>query len=615
MLHLNYLLQPFVYEGFDFNVVRVTFGRAELKHQREIRNGNLANFLTKKIINAIFTFVQNSYSLKKSIALFVFVFFSFASFSQIRSLEKRITYNQNGNSGSIDFRVNYDVFMGEPTRTVVAKVASYENCEPLKINIAVDIYNGVQKVSTVTYKNLISFDVAGSPDWDEVFPGVSAEGAKDLFTNGFSIRNARAVNLSFTGCASESSESNSDGDGNSETASNELQSGSSTFNSNNSNSQSNGNPRSEHHDGGTEKKVAEDAADKKAAEDAAKKKAAEDAAKKKAADEEAKRRAEQERRVENQRKAQEHQRQVQERTERNTQQAAAMAADNTSALVAIGMFMYLDMGKVKSDETYFGNQFYAGIDFGYSFSNIPVVFNSSTSNLTYDYVSGDNEYINGTSDDDRTAYTINIDLKPHLGYEHRYGGLEVYGCFQPGFSPIFDRFNLSHNWGGKVSVGLPKFKAVYHHERGTRRFTGNDWITDNEYGSLESRFKYKKQVLGLKFIRTSSGRVYARHHITIGHIFENFLEGLTNDDGQTTRAWFYNLDPAKKSEGDNKYKRIHGWTIEWIKEHNFTFYLNFYENYPFTGRSMYNQSSSFAARDNGGLFLELGFIRQIRSFY
>ena len=82
---------------------------------------------------------QNIYSLKKSIALLVFVFFSFVSFSQIRTLEKRITYNQDGNSGSIDFRVNYDVLMGQVTRTVVAKVASYEHCEPRIINIAVDI--------------------------------------------------------------------------------------------------------------------------------------------------------------------------------------------------------------------------------------------------------------------------------------------------------------------------------------------------------------------------------------------------------------------------------------------------------------------------------------------
>lgn len=548
----------------------------------------------------------------KSLFLTIIVIISFNSFGQKAKLYETITYNQNGNSGSVSFKLEYDVFFGEPTVKVIAKVANYENCEPGLLDVAVDIYSGSIKVSTKTFTNLISIDIAASPNWDVVFPGLSAEESKDLFRNGFSIRNPRMVNLEFPNCDSGSNnDSGSTSGENEEESTNSLESINSSIQSisNEQNKAKSVQEQHEQHVRENNERVARQKSEQNSREQANRQ-----AQQAKQQEDAEKRRAEQQRRAENQRKVQEHQRQVREQTERNVQQANAMAAANMTALVAVGMVMYMDMGKVSADQTYYSNQFYTGIDFGYSLSSLPAVFNSSKYELTYDYDSGDNEYVNGTEDDDRRASTINIDVKPYLGYEHQYGAIEMYGTLQPGFSIIFDRFNISHNIGGKIMGGIPNVKLMYQYERGARKFSGSDWITADEYGSLNSRFKYKKQVLGLRFSLESGGRNYARHHLTFGHIFENFLEGLEKE-GETTRAWFYNLDPEKQIKGENAYYRIHGWSLEWTKEHNFTAYFNFYPNYPITGMDMYKNSSEFKARESGAMFFELGFVRQIKAFF
>jgi len=72
------------------------------------------------------------------------------------------------------------------------------------INILADIYVGPTKISTVRFSNLISGDIAGSPNWGEVFPGVSADGAKEAFRSRFTILNVRMVDVNnrLTGMAS-----------------------------------------------------------------------------------------------------------------------------------------------------------------------------------------------------------------------------------------------------------------------------------------------------------------------------------------------------------------------------------------------------------------------------
>jgi hypothetical protein len=122
---------------------------------------------------------------------------------------------QNGVEASLDIGIRYNVFMGEPTRmaTGVATIGDrvhyngevytrnqvgdeiFDDFEFGVINIEADIYLGNAKLSTVRFTSLISGDIPGSPDWDEVFPGVGEEAAKQAFRDRFAIRNVRMVDV------------------------------------------------------------------------------------------------------------------------------------------------------------------------------------------------------------------------------------------------------------------------------------------------------------------------------------------------------------------------------------------------------------------------------------
>jgi hypothetical protein len=114
-------------------------------------------------------------------------------------------------SGTV--RVTLDVFFGDPTEQHVAgkyQVGSYVIYKGQKIytsslpadvkakikissvDIAYDIQNkSGTVVSTKKATTVLDFDMAGSPNWKDMFPGLSAEQAKQLFKDGFSIVNVR----------------------------------------------------------------------------------------------------------------------------------------------------------------------------------------------------------------------------------------------------------------------------------------------------------------------------------------------------------------------------------------------------------------------------------------
>ena len=122
---------------------------------------------------------------------------------------------QNGVEANIEIGIRYNVFMGEPTRmaTGVATIGDrvhyngevytrsqvgddiFDDFEFGVINIEADIYAGTARISTVRFTSLISGDIPGSPDWDEVFPGVNEEAAKQAFRDRFTIRNVRMVDV------------------------------------------------------------------------------------------------------------------------------------------------------------------------------------------------------------------------------------------------------------------------------------------------------------------------------------------------------------------------------------------------------------------------------------
>ncbi|SFT54518.1 hypothetical protein SAMN05216474_1221 [Lishizhenia tianjinensis] len=523
-----------------------------------------------------------------------------------QELSSQTNYTEGANSGTVNIKVVFDVFFGEPTVAAIAKLESFEGCKPYTLNLSVDIYDGARKVSTRTFTNLISFDVKSSPDWDEIFPGLSEEQAKDLYKRGFSIRNPRMVDLKFEDCASNTEDAQSTG------ASTNSSSVNAQENTGTSNSSEETKAQEEE-----ERRAAEKAAEEEAT---ARAKAAEDQRQKEIEAEQAKRQAEaeaarkeQERRAENLRKKQEYDRKVAEQRDRNVQQAGAMAASNLGAMAAIAMVVYADMGKVKAENTYYGNQLALGIDMGYSLSSMPLVFNSSRTTYIYNYNTGNNQYVTSTEDDDRRASTINLEFKPFIGYEHDNWGFNAYGCFQPGISLIIDRYNISHYYGGEVFGGIGALKFFYEYRRGNRKMGTIEWIDPEEFGDGIAMYKYKQSKLGLRITFENTYGSYARHHLKFGLIYENFLEALEHEHGKT-RMWYYNLNPEKLGN-PNKYYRIFGYHFSWNKEHNFNFYMNVYPNHPIVGVNKYSNSDSFKERETGAPFVEIGFVRQIKAFF
>jgi hypothetical protein len=124
-------------------------------------------------------------------------------------------YGENGCDATITMRIKYGTLLGEPTQLAVMKIVKGENIyyngkiysisdvgeEAYKsirfssVDLTADIYDGGYYVDNVLFKNVIEFDVAGSPRWGEVFNRLTAEEEKALFRKGFEIRNLTVSNF------------------------------------------------------------------------------------------------------------------------------------------------------------------------------------------------------------------------------------------------------------------------------------------------------------------------------------------------------------------------------------------------------------------------------------
>ncbi|MFY7652366.1 MAG: fibronectin type III domain-containing protein [Chitinophagaceae bacterium] len=124
----------------------------------------------------------------------------------------------SGSSFTATIRIVHDVFFGDATeqhvigRFKLGSTVIYKNqvintsnlpedvIKKFKLNsakIAYDIKNNQNEiVCTKTIGNVIDIDMAGSPAWSKIFPGLTAEQAKDLFKSGYSIVNVRILDAS-----------------------------------------------------------------------------------------------------------------------------------------------------------------------------------------------------------------------------------------------------------------------------------------------------------------------------------------------------------------------------------------------------------------------------------
>ena len=158
---------------------------------------------------------------KTATFLFVLAFSTVAVFAQEMPVVGESTINwvppagENGIEAQVRVKIVFDTFGGEPTEKSMARIESvgrihfdgnivtreqvgdraFDRVEFGLINVLADIYQGSSFISTKRFDNLVSGDVAGSPNWDDVFPGVSAERAKSVFREGFTIRNIRLTEV------------------------------------------------------------------------------------------------------------------------------------------------------------------------------------------------------------------------------------------------------------------------------------------------------------------------------------------------------------------------------------------------------------------------------------
>lgn len=125
---------------------------------------------------------------------------------------------QKGAAGNITVKITYDVFFGDATFKALAgrfKPGSYfyyggkrylmsilpaavaEKIKLSSVDVCYDISSGGKTVVTnICKKQLMDFDMAGSPNWSQVFPGLNAQQAKDLYKAGFTITNLRITGVS-----------------------------------------------------------------------------------------------------------------------------------------------------------------------------------------------------------------------------------------------------------------------------------------------------------------------------------------------------------------------------------------------------------------------------------
>lgn len=140
-------------------------------------------------------------------------------------VEQRVPWEppagQNGPAMSVLIRIKHDAFFGDANESHIAgkyELGAFVMYKGQRINTAslpedvkakikfssVDICYDIQDaktlktVSTKCKGIVMSSDFPGSPDWNKMFPGLTADQAKALYKSGYNIINIRVTKLSYS---------------------------------------------------------------------------------------------------------------------------------------------------------------------------------------------------------------------------------------------------------------------------------------------------------------------------------------------------------------------------------------------------------------------------------
>ncbi len=292
------------------------------------------------------------------------------------------------------------------------------------------------------------------------------------------------------------------------------------------------------------------------------------------------------------------------KTDAKNQQSVNDAASATAfgmVLFVLGEWIYNDkMGEYDPAFSYkrASNkvQLGVGIDFGYSLSSFPMLFESNMSTMSGGVLRTKKEV------QAKNPFVVNFEPSVRIAVENNNFGGFGYFAAKLGASPIFDGSNLSLQYGARAYAGIKWVKAYVDYGMGSRSFSKSS--TDpEENGSGKSNTGFTKLEYGVRFT-THPVDDLRRSHIYLGIISEKLKLEKPSNLVDPTSGTLQNLSESPT---------ITGYSIQWNKEHTFKLYANIYPEFIYTGEI--NSGSGALSSDfkstKTGTFFEFGFVRSI----
>lgn len=326
---------------------------------------------------------------------------------------------------------------------------------------------------------------------------------------------------------------------------------------------------------------------------------------------------ERERQARIQEKVKDYKNKVKDANKRNQQLASASAASSASFLYVVGGFIYSNMGSNSGDIYGEGfNNFHFGLDFGYSLNTTPLVFNSNMEDI--DESTGN--VFNVEKFIPSQSITVDLGLKMLMAAEGQNYRAEGYVGIKGGFSPIFDSFRSDLYYGFEANGGVSWIKAVLGLEWGNKSYSKSNILDSQEIGNAKSSFGSKKLKYGLKF-SWYGNTDYARHHLSFGLIKEQiislgdniYIEDL-DDNLRAGSSW---IGESSLETYNDKYADLStytGYFLKWVHDHHSTLTIEVYPKYPRTGEITVNQFDPDDFSNQGSLFFNIGFTRNLDWF-
>lgn len=235
---------------------------------------------------------------------------------------------------------------------------------------------------------------------------------------------------------------------------------------------------------------------------------------KRKAEEEAERRRIEEERQRIQRKNQYYENKQKE-YQANTDLAAESSAEIILLLIKLGVIMYQDLDRDLPMSSFFDDNWRLSLKMGYSFTSVPMIFNSSIEDFDGNYYS----YTHESLDKQSATLELNggVELWPMYGKNLGFG---LHGQGGIGIGVGLQQYTGFAQGGAKAYVGFERMKFYGEYSVGFRSVSLNPWIDPQQMGGGKLSYNYHRIFTGLR--HTIPGKMDTKGiNITVGPLFEN----------------------------------------------------------------------------------------------